>query len=1065
MRIHLGSLAAGLVLGCVAVAHPLDMAGAGLPTAKVYVVSSGVNAAGLYELQVDGDGAGTLSLLSSAVKAGDGGAEIGGVLYAVRHSVYIDAVYVDQWNPEKWEKLSDVPDLVDNDFMAADVALDPASGAVYGCFHNVNKNGFEFGTVDYVARKRVKIAAAAEWSALAADASGVLYAIGMDGMLSRVDKSTGSLTAIGPTGIVPAANGTAAIEPRSGRMFWCTTVAGGKAGLYEVDTTIGAATEIAAFPGNDLMSTLYFPAPAASDGAPAAATSLALDFPQGAMTGKVVFDAPATTFDGKAGSGPLNYRVLVDGDEAKSGSAEWGARVEAQLTVTTIGDHEFEVVMWNSEGDSPAAKASMFVGPGTPASPTATVADNGEGTLTISWEAVTSAVNEGYFDQSGVTYRVVRMPDEKVLVENAALSVTDRYDPRGEFTVYTYEVTAIFGGMSSEPAQTAPSAVGCLTLPYENSFADESALNGFKITGNPAWAPRSGAIYVGMTFDAPLDSWLISPAVYLTAGSEYTLSVDLRSYSDDYEEKAEMFVGNAQTPEAMTQCVLERTTIKSGKYQTYSRSFSVESSGLYYVGLHACSDAFNFNLFADNLKIGREVAVQSPGKVTDFEVTPGAAGAKTATVRFTAPSTDFEGGALDSLEKIVLTRTDGIEKVSEYDEDAPEAEVTTVVVKTFDAPAPGSALEYVDNDVKLGYHAYTAVAYNSVGAGREVADTVYVGINRPTEPLNVTLVETDEEGVVTLSWDVPETDVDGLPVDPAVITYNVYGVDAEYNLEAVAEDIMENHLTFRALPEGVGDLVEYYLAAETESGESSYTKSPMVAVGTPDRLPWKESFANGGLTYPMGFRILTGIARWYVTHESLVYDFNASDGDRGFAYMLSTTPGHSAELFTGKITLKGSEHPVLMFDTYNITWNEPDTNVLEVRVDDGTTIETAASISMELLEQPEWNRVTVDLQKYKDKVVRLSFVGIHGSYYNTLLDNIVIDELSGVESVTANEAEVRAENGCIVITGAEGCDVRVYTAGGALIGALTAGQISRVDVAPGLYIVSVDGVSRKLTVR
>lgn len=67
--------------------------------------------------------------------------------------------------------------------------------------------------------------------------------------------------------------------------------------------------------------------------------------------------------------------------------------------------------------------------------------------------------------------------------------------------------------------------------------------------------------------------------------------------------------------------------------------------------------------------------------------------------------------------------------------------------------------------------------------------------------------------------------------------------------------------------------------------------------------------------------------------------------------------------------------------------------------------------------------------------------------------------------MTADEAEVRAENGCIVITGAEGSDVRVYTAGGVLVGALTAGQISRVDVAPGLYIVSVDGVSRKLTLR
>lgn len=1139
----------GMAIDAYGASFPSRVGGADIPVARGFVTGSSSLSQGVYEMPLTGEW--SPKVLSFSVNAIDGGAEVDGVFYAVRHSVYVEGnVYIDKWDPVNWIKLNTVGQLVSTRFRATDVTLDPVSGLVYGCFLNDDGNGYEFGTVDYVNESRPAIAVTDKLNGIAAAQDGTLYAIDNDGTLVTIDKATGGMTPVGPTGLHPDAPGSAAIYPRTGRMYWAVT-SGGESGIYEIDLSDGAATRLVSADDAMTVTALHFAPPEAADDAPGAVSGLMADFPQGALSGNVTFTTPAQTFAGDEGSGPLAYSVLLNGEEKATGNAAWNTQVNVPVTVEKPGRYEVVVTMSNEAGASPKQKVALYIGSATPAAPTPTATYDASGMVAISWDAVTTAVGNGYFDPADITYRVVRMPDGVTIAEATSdLSLTDTFDPETAFTLISYEVTACNKGVISEKGTTPRLSVGIIYPPYLNDFSGDGPLDGYVVTGSPAWTPRSGAIFIGMTFTSPLDSWAITPPVKLLPGREYSISVDLRSYSDDYPEKAGIMMGLSPTPEGMTIPVLETTTIQSGTYATYSRVVTVDTEGLYYIGLHGCSDAYNFNLYADNLQISEGKLVQSPGEVTDFEVTPGEKGAKKAILSFTTPKIDFEGDPITSLSKIVLERTDGLDE-----------EMSTSVIKVYDSPAVDTPLEHVDEEVALGYHTYRVTSYNAAGPGRAVEKRVYVGINRPQAPANVTLVETANEGEVTMSWDAPTTDVDGLPIDAEFITYDIAADNGAGELVFFKEGLTETTVTFRALEDGVGDLVEYYLTATTESGSSEVAKSPMVAVGAASQLPYRESFAAGGLSNPMGFRILTGIARWYVTHESLVYDFNASDGDRGFAYMLSTTPGHSAELFTGKISLSGIEEPVLLFDTYNIAWDNPDTNNLEVWVTTGGDTDKVSSVTMEHLPNEEWNRVGIDLGQYSGKTVTLSFVGIHGCYYNTLLDNIVIDRLpqlpavdglsglgddakvtltwnepvignefpvfghgvakfsgynvyrdgekindtpvsgtfyddidapttaasytvtalygekesahsnevfvsrSGLESTSIPAVKVTAGNGCITIHGAKDKAITISNVAGMSVDYFIGEAVSRVTVAPGIYLVTVDGTTCKIVVR
>lgn len=87
-------------------------------------------------------------------------------------------------------------------YLAATETAQAADGTVYGVFYSADGNSLEWGTVDYETCQRTTIGPASQaFVAIGITKAGQLYAIGMDGKLYKVNKSTGEETLVGATGL------------------------------------------------------------------------------------------------------------------------------------------------------------------------------------------------------------------------------------------------------------------------------------------------------------------------------------------------------------------------------------------------------------------------------------------------------------------------------------------------------------------------------------------------------------------------------------------------------------------------------------------------------------------------------------------------------------------------------------------------------------------------------------------------------------------------------------------------------------------------------------------------
>lgn len=175
----------------------------------------------------------------------------------------------------------------------------------------------------------------------------------------------------------------------------------------------------------------------------------------------------------------------------------------------------------------------------------------------------------------------------------------------------------------------------------------------------------------------------------------------------------------------------------------------------YFIGFHDISDADMSTLFIDNFRISGPVSVAAPAPVDDLEVTPDASGALSAEIRYTASGKNMVGEDIDELERIELSR-DG------------------VVIDVVENPVQGEEYSFIDELEAAGIYTYEVTANNMDGAGEPFGKSVYVGINRPAAVAAVRATENGDAGEVTVSWDQVVKDADGLDINPAIVTYDLF---------------------------------------------------------------------------------------------------------------------------------------------------------------------------------------------------------------------------------------------------------------------------------------------------
>ncbi len=797
--------------------------------------------------------------------------------------------------------------------MATDLAYDPIEKVAFGAFYSGDDDTTIWGYMDPANDYAVTQIATLDGSlvAVAANAQGEVYGFTSGGYLVKIDKYSGTLTTIGYTTIAPADLQSAAFS-EDGTLYWAAMTTGGGSGLFTVDTATGAISYIDQFADDEEVVALYAEPTQADAGAPTEPTNLALNFVEDALTGIVSFDVPELNNLGEEMTGDVTYIISVDSEDALTGTAAVGQTANVSVTVPSAGIHSFSVRLKNDNGESRRVSASQWIGIDRPVAVTdLEMTKTGALTAHISWTAPTKGALDGYFDPERISYTVIRMPEGKVVASNLKATSFDDVMTNTNKVYVTYKVTPYADDVEGAAAVSNGAVFGeALTTPVQFTFDTEADYNIFTVIDNNEtlnldsgmweYSPSGQCVgYVSGTKDG--DDWLFTPEIKMYADRQYTFSYQTLCYSQSWPDEYELKMGTDATIEAMTIQLVEPTTIYWEDYRTKTITITVPADGTYNFGFHALSEAGGAFFLVDNIELVESYKLKAPQKVDNLQAEAGDLGAMNATVSFTTPTKAVDGTDLTAISKVTIER---------YGD----------VIKTFDAPELGAQLSFFDDseDLEQGNVTYTVVASNESGEGVESEVTVWLGLDTPCEPSNISAKV--ENGHPVISWEAPAArGKNGGYVDFDNLSYIIYSVNDDDVLEYEYTGLSYTDEGTEILNKGNQTIYQYGVFAQTNEGIGN-PAATYVLEGSNYELPFAESFANGS-TNQLWISSGTEDDSWHIADD---WSATPQDNDGGLLLMTPSTPGSVCKMLSGKINMEGSKNPTMSFyiETMSYTDNE-----------------------------------------------------------------------------------------------------------------------------------------------
>lgn len=561
---------------------------------------------GIYELPLGGSN--DLTMQSHEVVPANFGAVLAGGRYFVANGLaYGEMVFVTNYiyYADTWQKITD---FEGKHYNIADMAWDETTGNVYGYFtHLVTFDSFfgtismETGRINEISRPEYRL------KALGCHANGTLYGITDEGLLCRIDKSTGQIEEIGKTGCVSTYSTSGAVLSRENR-FYYATCSDTETALYAIDLNTAEATKLYDMPDGEEIRGMFFTGPSATDKAPGEITGLTVNFNDDALSGTYNFTLPPTLFDGTAGNGDVEYVVSLDKTPIATAKAPYGSAISGDISVDGAGMHTLEVRAINDAGHGPTASLSAWIGDDLPAPVTSlTVNYDGKNKITLEWDPA-KALHGGYFIDTDVTYNVTRFPEEISVSGITECSFTDdvpQPDADG-YATYYYMVTAVYHGKKSSSVISPSYTIGSVAPPFKEEFDNRWDLGKFTIIdGNGDnerwnWVSKSVTLLAGHT---AADDYLILPPLMFEAGWTYRFSVDAHGKYASDTERFEVLMGHMADIQALQTTIMEPVDVKSIESQNFTADFAVTVSEACFIAVHGISDPYQGALTIDNISV------------------------------------------------------------------------------------------------------------------------------------------------------------------------------------------------------------------------------------------------------------------------------------------------------------------------------------------------------------------------------------------------------------------------------------------------------------------------------
>ena len=385
---------------------------------------------------------------------------------------------------------------------------------------------------------------------------------------------------------------------------------------------------------------------------------------------------------------------------------------------------------------------------------------------------------------------------------------------------------------------------------------------------------------------------------------------------------------------------------------------------------------------------------QIPAEVNDLTATSNEGDAP-ITVKWTAPSLDKSDNELKAIIRMTLTRRD----FTSY---------TDELLMEYVDVEPGTAMEYVDNDVEkdMSYE-YKVVCFGTAGSNFGTGISISTKDDSPATPQNVKAT-LNEDGSVTVTWNpVTEGQNNGY-LNLANLTYTVYrGIGAQVysanEAQVIAEGLTEATFTDSGF-DFEENVVKYFIQAICNEQESYFSNAATALAGKPLAMPVVEHFAGGqGYQYlpdyawiTEGTNVTSSVSNWSFygsayTGSSNIDPLGGAD-DRGLAYCFYgswATDVYDDYLTSSHIALEGGETPVISFSYYSIPNYDSE---LAVAVSfDGSEFEKIWEVCYKDLTTEGWEKVYAPADVPEGaKLMQVRFISHKGPRSCA----VIIDEVS-----------------------------------------------------------------------
>ncbi len=873
----------------------------------------------------------------------------------------------------------------DEEFKAMDMAWDPTTDNVYGCFVKRGIDGyFYFGTLDITTGDVKMIRNYSQnldcsFVGVAVSDEGTVYAINNSGSLYIIDKATGEPTFIADTGLSNQYM-TSATYGSDGNIYFALN-ADYKQAMYSIEPTTGTATKLYDFYDEQSLSGLYEPRDMASPSAPAAPTALLSHFPDGTLSGSVEFKAPSQSINGKTLSGEIEYTVRLNGIAKATGKTTPGQKVTAQVTADTADEYTVEVFCSNSFGAGDPVRTKLFIGKDTPLPVENVTLTNSGNTFTLTWDAA-KPTHGGYLDPQDLSYTVVRLSDNTIATGIKGTSFTETLPEPASRTRNTYSVTPVLPGFSAEPSLSNTIINGSYKPPYTFDFDDRIICEDLTLIDgngdNKSWVWQNGTMHSTISLDSQADDYLILPPVYLKNGMSYRISFKARATNSGlhiFPERVALWVGSDRDQTSMSR-ILDPIDIVDDQYVTVSCDYSPASDGIYHFAVHACSDIDSYYLWIDDLSISNPVTTDVPASVSDLTVTPGADASLNVHLECTLPSVDMAGKDLDEITGVEISR---------------DGKLITVM-----PGKPGETFKFDDKNVSNGSHIYEVCVTSA--AGRSLPETceVYVGVHVPSPVTDIIAVGGAHNGQIHLSWTAPQTDTEGVTLPAGSVSYRLIRYDR-------TETVLTDNLTdteFVDTPAEADtpqEFVQYAVTAVNIAGDAETEYSNITTYGRLLPTPATESFTDGYADLEFVIERADDNASWTVTNPASNPGVDDADGDGGLLRFVGVTTGDKASFVAGNFDTSGLANPALVF---HYLYPMGVTRGLTARIltEAGGKIET---ITVDATPRPEikgWQRCIIPIP---GNPVKTQFVLI-GENFEELSSTFFIDAIQLIDLPTPN---------------------------------------------------------------